>query len=275
MSEPRHPSLNVTLPGGPRRRRGPGSLAVSLVVHGLILAAIVLVRSAEPWERTRTPGLLGGLPGGGGGGGGGDRVAYVALPPAPAATGAAAAPTEAPPIPEPVVPPPQPDPEPEPVEEPPVEQAPVPAPPIAAAGAVDQGEGAGTGTGTGAGAGAGSGGGTGGGTGGGEGTGIGTGTGPGTGGEGGTGRPPEPRQLILPPLESTPKALRGQTVRVTFWVRSDGGVERITVEPEIADRGYAAKFEEAMVKYRFRPARDAEGRATTGSYTIDVELTAR
>jgi protein TonB len=268
---PHRSSLNVTLPGTGARRRGPGPLVVSLIAHALIVAAVVLVRSAEPWERTRTPGILGRLPGGGGGGGGGeDRVAYVTLPPAPSA--AAAAPTEAPEVPEPVVPPPEP--EPEPVVEP-VENAAVPAPAAAVAVVPSEGAGAGAGTGQGAGVGPGSGGGTGGGTGGGEGTGIGPGTGPGTGGEGGTGRPPEPRQLILPPLESTPRALRGRTVRVTFWVRADGGVERITVEPRIDDRGYAGKFEEAMIKYRFRPARDAAGQPTTGSYTIDVELTSQ
>ena len=259
----------MTLPGAGPRRRGPGPLVVSLIAHALIIAAVVLVRSAEPWDRTRTPGILGRLPGGGGGGGGGgDRVAYVTLPPAPAT--AAAAPTEAPEVPDPVVPPP----EPEPVTEP-VEDVVDPAPAVAVAVVPSDGAGAGAGAGQGAGVGPGSGGGTGGGTGGGEGTGIGAGTGPGTGGEGGTGRPPEPRQLILPPLESTPRALRGRTVRVTFWVRADGGVERITVDPRIEDRGYAGKFEEAMVKYRFRPARDAAGRPTTGSYTIDVELTSQ
>lgn len=264
--------LNVTLPGGGQRRRGPGPFAVSLALHLLVVAAIVFVRAAEPWERTRTPGILGELAGGGGGGGGGgDRVAYVTLPPAPAA---AAAPTAAPEIPEPVIPPPEPEPQPEPEAEP-VEDVAEPEPPAAVAVAPSDGAGVGSGAGQGAGAGPGSGGGSGGGTGGGEGTGIGTGTGPGVGGEGGTGRPPEPRQLILPPLESTPKALRGRTVRVTFWVRADGGVHRVTVEPPIADRGYASKFEEAMIKYRFRPARDAAGRATTGSYTIDVELTSQ
>lgn len=271
MSETHHPSLNVTLPGTGPRRRGPGPLVVSLLVHLLIVAAIVLIRATEPWERTRTPGILGELPGGGGGGGGGggEQVAYVSLPPAPAAP---AAPTEAPAIPEPVVPPPEPEPEPQ---AEPVEAVVEPEPPVQVAVVPSDGAGAGSGTGQGAGLGPGSGGGTGGGSGGGEGTGIGTGTGPGTGGEGGSGRPPEPRQLILPPLESTPKALRGRTVTVTFWVRADGGVERITVDPPIADRGYAGKFEEAMIKYRFRPARDATGRATVGSYTIDVELTSQ
>jgi protein TonB len=262
-----HPSsLNVTLPGAAARRRGPGPLVTSLVVHALLIAVIVLVRTSDPWERSRTPGILGNLPGGGGGGGGGDRVAYMTLPPAPAA--AAAAPTEAPPVPDPVIPPVEP--KPEPVIEPAEEVAVVVTPAAAA-----NGEGAGAGAGQGAGLGPGSGGGTGGGTGGGEGTGAGSGTGPGTGGEGGSGRPPEPRQLILPPLESTPKALRGRTVRVTFWVRADGGVERTTVEPSIEDRGYAAKFEEAMIKYRFRPARDSAGHATLGSYTIDVQLTSQ
>lgn len=269
MSKSHVPELHVTLPGAAEHRRRPGALLASVAAHALIIAAVVLVvRKAEPWEQTRTPGILGELIGGGGGGGGGERVAYVSLPPAPAATAAA---SPAVPEPEAVVPPPEPDPE-------PVEDAPevalVEPDPQPAVAATDT-RGAGTGAGEGAGLGPGSGGGTGGGTGGGEGTGIGTGTGPGTGGEGGVGRPPEPRQLILPPLESTPKALRGRTVRVTFWVHADGTVERITVEPAIEDRDYARKFEEAMVKYRFRPARDAEGRPTTGTLWIDVDLTSR
>lgn len=271
MSAHPHSSLNVTLPGNGPRRRSPAALAASVALHVLLVAAVVFaVRRAEPWERTRTPGIFGELPGGGGGGGGGERVSYVSLPPAPAAAS---------PRPEPVPPivPPQPEPEVEPEPEPQevqvavVEPETAPAPdsvPVVGAGA---GAGAGEGAGLGPGAGAGSGGGTGGG----EGTGTGSGLGPGSGGEGGAGRPPEPRTVILPPLESTPKALRGRTVHVTFWVRADGTVDRISVEPEIEDRGFARKFEEAMVKYRFRPARNAAGLPTSGTYPIEVELTSQ
>jgi hypothetical protein len=34
--------------------------------------------------------------------------------------------------------------------------------------------------------------------------------------------------------------------------------------PDVSDRGYARKLEDAMKAYRFRPARDAEGQAIRG-----------
>jgi hypothetical protein len=58
--------------------------------------------------------------------------------------------------------------------------------------------------------------------------------------------------------------MRGQTVDVNFFVLADGRVERVIFIPEIADRSYARKLEEAMRAYRFRPARDAAGHAIAG-----------
>ncbi len=115
--------------------------------------------------------------------------------------------------------------------------------------------------------------GTGGGTGGGAGTGAGPGSGPGSGaGTGvvaandsarGRARPPESTRLILPPFDY-PGTMRGQTIDVNFFVLADGRVERVVFIPEVGDRGYAKKLEEAMRAYRFRPARNAAGQAIPG-----------
>jgi hypothetical protein len=115
----------------------------------------------------------------------------------------------------------------------------------------------------------GSGGGTGGGAGTGAGPGTGSGTGPGTGvasgpdSSRGKARPPESTRLILPPFDY-PATMRGQTIDVNFFVLADGRVERVVFIPDVADRAYARKLEEAMRAYRFRPARDATGQAIPG-----------
>ncbi|MFZ5623928.1 MAG: TonB family protein, partial [Gemmatimonadota bacterium] len=109
----------------------------------------------------------------------------------------------------------------------------------------------------------------GGGTGGGTGPGTGTGRGLGTGTGGGRAMPPEPRQLILPPLE-VPKELRGRSVFVTFHVDADGRVTAVDVNPPISNGGFARRFDEVMRNYRFRPARSAEGVAVPGTTVVTV-----
>jgi TonB family protein len=64
--------------------------------------------------------------------------------------------------------------------------------------------------------------------------------------------------------------MRGQRVDVTFFVAADGRVERIAIDPEIRDGGFARKFEEAMRNYRFRPARSPEGLPVPGTTTVTV-----
>jgi TonB family protein len=64
--------------------------------------------------------------------------------------------------------------------------------------------------------------------------------------------------------------MRGRTIAVTFWVNTDGTVERVTVEPEIGDRGFERKLIAVMRNYRFRPARSAEGTPIPGTTTISV-----
>jgi TonB family protein len=64
--------------------------------------------------------------------------------------------------------------------------------------------------------------------------------------------------------------MRGHRVDVTFFVAADGRVERIAIDPEIRDGGFARKFEEAMRNYRFRPARSPEGTPVPGTTTVTV-----
>jgi len=245
------------------RRRSRLALIVSVLLH-LVTILILLPRldTLGPMAETPVQGPVSSGRGGGGGGQGGTEMRYIAMAPVAAATTA---------TPQPVVPPPPP-----PVPE--IEPLPPPAPPPApvasavdttrpvAAGSDTAGR---TGGGAAAGTGPGSGGGSGGGQGTGRGTGVGGGSGPGTGGEGGTARPPEPRQLIIPP--EFPRSLRGMRIAVTFWVAADGRVQRVEFDPEVPDRGYARRLEEVMRDYRFRPARDENGRAVAG--TTKVTLT--
>jgi hypothetical protein len=105
----------------------------------------------------------------------------------------------------------------------------------------------------------------------GGGAGAGGGTGPGGGGQGGTLRPPEPRDMAFP-FDAPPKELRGVSLNVTFWVRADGRVERYLVEPEIKDRNYAKKFDEVMRAFRFTPARAPNGTRVAGTTRISFTL---
>lgn len=215
---------------------------VSLVAHLVLLILIIeITRGDNPWaEVTPATGL------GPKGGGGGNRVALITLPsysvPRPVAVRApVVVPKTIPPVritrPEPV---PQ---------------------PVPVADSTPKPKEAGTETG--------SGGGTGGGAGSGQGPGSGPGSGPGTGtiagddSTRGRARPPESTRLILPPFDY-PASMRGQTIDVNFFVLADGRVDRVVFIPDVGDRGYARKLEDAMKAYRFRPARDASGQSIRG-----------
>jgi hypothetical protein len=76
----------------------------------------------------------------------------------------------------------------------------------------------------------------------------------------------------LPFSQTPPKALRGQHVTVRFWVRADGSVEQTDVLPEIGDRKYAEYFQQVMLTYRFRPARDPSGKSIAGTYEMGIDL---
>lgn len=247
-----------------RRRRSRQATLVSVLLHlALVLLVLPRVDLLGPMARTPLPGEPSRGTGGGGGGDGGTRMQYVALPPAAAAAPPAAVVPPVPPPPPPTPSLPVPDPE------------PVPPVPVAAPVDTTRSPGAGSRDSSGAAAGglaAGRGPGSGGGSGGGQGTGTGTGTGggsgAGSGGEGGLARPPEPRQLIIPP--EFPRSMRGVRLRVTFWVAADGRVQRVEFDPAVPDRGYARRLEEVLRDYRFRPARDEQGRDVPGTTTVTL-----
>ena len=250
---PEDPTRTPMIPGLrlPGTRRRYSGLVASLLLHGLVVGVVVVHgdRLVNPSVAPGSSRLAGSS------GGGGNRVAYITLPslpkPAPAPAVRVTVPVPPPrsvqtPVPQPV----------------PSQLAPlVPAdtvPEVAESGGANQTADRGTGT-----AGAGGAQGAGGlGRGGANGTG---------GGQGGTLRPPEPREIPLP-YDKPPKELRGALLKVTFWVRVDGRVERYQVEPEIKDRDYAQKFDEVMRAFRFTPARAPDGRSVAGVATISVTL---
>jgi hypothetical protein len=84
-------------------------------------------------------------------------------------------------------------------------------------------------------------------------------------------RPPEWRGGALP-FGQTPKALRGTTVTVTFWVRADGQVERVATQPPIDDAKYRDYLNEVMMTFRFHPARAPSGEAVAGTKSMDILL---
>ncbi len=248
------------LPSGRRRYLG---WTASLVLHGALLALVVM-QGDRLWKRTLAPGtpsLF--LLQGGGGGGGGNRMAYITLPSTPQPAPPPPAAVEPPETPPEEIPPPEPEAEvPQPVALPPVDSV-----HHAATADTATGSPAASGPGT---AGVG-GGGPGEGTGPGTGTGKGDGSGPGVGGGGGVVRPPELRDLAFP-FESPPKELRGASLDVTFWVRVDGRVERYEVRPAIADRDYAQKFDEVIRAFRFTPARAPDGSRIAGTTRVTFTL---
>ncbi len=231
-------------------------VAVSVAFH-LLLASLLFLSVRQDINRVLAVGDPLRAAGGGGGGGGGGRVAYITLP-APARSAPAAVPVTPPeatppvqvtPTPPPVVPPPEPE---------PVVTAAVT--PVISSPDSQPGNSAGTGPGAG--------GGTGGGTGGGIGPGAGPGTGPGEGGggAGGRGRPPRPRQEIIPAIDGRPKELRGQEIRITYSIDETGKPVKVSFEPAIADGKFAGKLRETMLSYRFHPALDPNGRPVAGTW---------
>jgi hypothetical protein len=242
----------------PATRRRYSGLAASLVLHGVLLGLLVM-QGERLLSRSFTLGNTPLTGSNSGDGGGGNRVAYITLPSIPKPASPPAVRVTAP------VPPPKSVQTPVPLPVPAEPALPEPAdtsPPAAASGQAPEA----ADTGAGAVAGAGAGGAPGAGV-------VGTGGAGGIGGRGGGGtlRPPEPRELPLP-YDTPPKELRGASLRVTFWVRVDGRVERYEVEPEIKDRDYARKFDEVMRAFRFTPARAPDGTSVAGVARISFIL---
>lgn len=240
-----------------RRPRKRFTWAVSLITHlVMILLLVQITKPGDWWEAERLEGE--GLDQFGGGGGSGRQVNMIHMTPVPPAAPEV---RRTAPVPPPIPPAPVivPDQIPPPTQEP---------PPVDTVVAATSGSTATSGTG----------GGTGGGSGTGSGPGSGSGTGPGNAGTGTPAdsarplsRPPEPRQLILPPFDY-PKTMRGRTIQVTFFVLADGKVDRVVFGDEIPDRGYARKLEDVLKSYRFRPARSAGGVAIAGNTTISISF---
>lgn len=234
--------------------RGRGATIISFLLHALLIyLAIRLTASAVLPPHSPIGDAIQMVLGGGGGGGGqsGQAFKHAAVPPVPPPV------TPVPPPPPPVaavVPPPQPQP-----------IAPAAAPDVPAAASSVPAAGTGTGTGGGNGSGTGTGNGSG------QGPGSGSGTGGGNGGGNG-GFPPIAKQLILPPIDGTPKELRNKPIEVTYTISATGAIVDIKYSPEIANRKFAKKLDEVMRGYTFSPARDSTGKKVAGIYVYTVTL---
>lgn len=237
-------------------------LALSVAIHSLIIALLLLPVVLSPAARAIISGGTGG-PGAAGGGGGGFRIReglrYIRITPEPPAT-APTINTRVSPVPPPVpqeVPPPTPPP----VQPIPNETPPAPAG-IADSGSTDAAAGSG---------GAGAGPGTGGGVGSGVGTGTGSADGPGTGGGPGQDYPPQPLEVFLPPSPIPSKIRRPYTLVVTFDVDSLGKVLSVDF-PGTPDGGYNRRLRDIFSRMRFRPAVTAEGRPLRRAFTATYQF---
>ncbi len=237
---PALPALRLPL----GRRRLERGAAISLAVHGLIIA-VLIVHAREVLQR------LPGTPGHGGGGGNRPEVNFFTLPTTgpmavqiPAAPAVALADVRSLPQLK--------------LDLPPLEM-----PRETLRVALLGGAAAGV-SGAGPGAGGRQGGGTGGGTG--------ADAGPGTGGEGGYIFVASPRTAILPPLAKVPGSVAGRTYVVKFWVAADGRVTRVEVDPPITDAAYSREFQQRMMAYQFYPARTRDGRNVASVVPVPLRI---
>ncbi|MFQ5702429.1 MAG: energy transducer TonB [Gemmatimonadales bacterium] len=229
-------------------------LGGSIGLHAIMVFLII-------WGGLRAAGRAAGTgdgygPAGGGGGGGAPKVTYVELPPFPTQPAAPRAPV------------PDEDPLVFKIPKPQIKQIvrPVtklkiirPHGPILKAVKVGRGKGTSGGVGQVAG------------RGGGKGTGVGTGTGsnmgPGTGGKGGAVLAPEPRAVIYPTGDPAPD-VRGQVLKIHFWVDARGKVTKVRVKPKVKDKAYRKQLLERMYQWTFYPARTADGSPVKGELEI-------
>jgi len=235
----------------PDRRRGRLATIISFLLHALIIYIAIRLTAdvALPEHSPIGDAIQLALGGGGGGGGQGGPVVVHPVAPPPAVV----PPPVQPPPPPTVIPPP---PTPQPVPPPAAIADPAPASTVAAPGS-GAGSGGGNGTGTGTG------------NGGGQGPGSGSGSGGGTGGGNG-GSPPESKQMTVPPMEKTPKELRGKSVDITFDVSADGRVLGFVISPPIENAGFAKRFDEVLREFRFKPGRDAQGKPVRAPFQMTI-----
>jgi protein TonB len=235
-------------------------LALSVLIHALIIALIVvpLVYSRTIIERMEQGAGGRGPAGGGGGGSRGamttppgyvETLRYVRVRAEPLRT-----PTSIPPVAPPVLPrvePPKPQPPTPPVVAPQASTTPAATTVVAST--------AGTGAGTGDAGAAGAGTGSGGGTGSGLGTGKGNGVGPGTGGGTQANYPPQPIEFFLPPLPA-PRSVQGFRFVAEFDVDSTGRVLDVKFS-ETPDGGYNRRIASVLHSMKFRPGTRPDGTA--------------
>jgi protein TonB len=234
--------------------RKQGAL-VSIAVHALIIALLLM-----PIVLTRTvitrieQGAGGPGPAGGGGGGNGglqaprEKLQFVRVAPEPVPT-----PKTLPPVPVPVIPKLQPPVQQvtPPVQPPvkPMDQALAPTPQVTIAAGLGPGSGHDGTTGNGPG--------TGGGVGSGIGTGRGSGVGPGTGGGSQVNYLPTPIEFFLPPLPA-PKSVQGFKFIAEFDVDSTGRVLDFKFS-ETRDGDYNRRIVSVLRQLRFRPGTRPDG----------------
>jgi hypothetical protein len=262
--------------GVPARRDSRWAGAISVALHLLLLALMIvpllIVHDAE--DATRGAGGFGPAGGGGGGSRGGAREPYVredlryvhvAPPPPPPPVVPPKPNALVPPVPTPI-PPPKPVVVPPAVVPPPTAEAP-PTRPDTTPVTVATGPAPGPGNGAGLTGGPGAGPGTGGGTGTGAGPGRGSGVGPGHGGGEGDIFPPTAELLLIPELP-VPGALRGKTFMVHFEIDETGRVSRVDVDT--GDSRYDRRLRDRFMQFKWRPAHRADG--TPVAAGIDVPL---
>ncbi|HEX6534921.1 MAG TPA: hypothetical protein VF041_09995 [Gemmatimonadaceae bacterium] len=264
--------------GLPLERQGRWGVPVSVLLHALLFALLLLPLLFTP----RLPVLpTGGGPGAAGGGGGGrrgtggrpaqERLQYIDVRPAAAAP--AEAPVTAPPkeqAPKPEPPKPVPKPAVKPVAKPVVPPPPAaPAPRVSAvapaAASPLPGEGGGSGDDGTNGAGPG----TGGGVGAGIGPGRGNASGPGTGGGNGTVYPPVPDYFPLTPTRHP--RLPGDSLVIYFTLDERGNVLRLEV-PSTGDRQFDREMRERYAEVKFRPATKGDGTPVAGRFPVVVRF---
>ena len=227
-------------------------MIVSVLVHAVIIALLLMPILFARTAITRIEQGAGGAgPAGGGGGSSGVKGARETLRYVRVARDPVPTPAILPPVPKPVVTPvPVPEaPKPDPVTKAPdVSNIPAPASVVASAG---------TGTGSGRDGTAGNGPGSGGGVGAGVGPGRGSATGPGTGGGTQANYPPSPIEFFLPPLPP-PSSVRGFRFIAEFDVDSTGKVLQVDFSPT-RDGDYNRRLSSVLKSMRFRPGTRPDG----------------
>jgi hypothetical protein len=78
--------------------------------------------------------------------------------------------------------------------------------------------------------------------------------------------------MVYPPLTGVPKPLRGKNVTVTFYVNVIGRVDRVEIVPDVPSGRYRTDLLDAMMNWRFRPARDSTGIPVAGVHTAVLSL---